>query len=1154
MEQAYKDFPYILNSKGIVARYAPDQCPPQTYLNLQNLEVRQENAISSRLGRSVVNSTQGTGNLPIFSGISGAIHSLGRLKTSTTTFRYAACVGNVFRIQGDSSGAFNRVSALNEFSGARISTLNYRPNFSSSPWLFLADQAVMRKDNGTFNPMEQWGIFPPVAPVSTQLGGILETDIDLFGTNVTDAIPSPPKTYTSIAPATVNISAISRTGGVVTVVTSSAHNIPTIFSAFVPLVSDVQIAGVTDGSYDGVFRPAVINTTTFTYVQAGPNTSSSGGTVGPYEVFNVNTSISSIPARTGLVTITPVSMTNITVGMALLLTDALGSNERVIVTAVTGSTFTAYVGNIHFPGENVLSLTLSGVINSGITAQIVATGPFDLDTSGALHPSTSLDLISMMVNTNNTLASIIIYFDVGDGSFTDYYVGVVDLSGLTLSTWSQLTIQLGSFTAVGLAGTVGHTFNNVSAYNLTITAGGSSSSVQFTDLYLQNVGGPVVADGGSPYDYRETFFNNNTGHESNPGVEQVPNAYLSPSGSISNTIAVSLIQPPDSQVTHLRLYRRGGTLNTGWTMVAQVPVGTQSYLDGFNDDDIADNDLLELDNDVPLTTTLPVPVTATLVGAVVGGGTQTVALSSVVNVYVNQQMTIDVGNLQETVIVQAVAGNNITAYFQLSHLAGTAVTATTRSGHAVNVGAVAFEMAWLIGDADNPDRLYYSKPEDPESFPPQNWIEIGTPSDPLMGVVAMRGQIFVFSLSRVYRVVVYPGVAPVYYPTSSRHGLAASFAWCVEESQIWYRSQDGIYVFEGDDSKYVSEPIEWLLANKEPNLSYIGIGAQDINLDMSNITPAIFSAASCMAYAKNEVFYSYQGVDGTRRRLIFDTAKQRWRNDGAGYLSMLFEEDTQNFLCGDSSNGLVYIDRTGDFDSGGYVAGSIVENPIAFQFQSPALDQGYSRNNKIYTELTIDLDTSGQSGSGITISALVIFDLGMTTENVFGPFVLSSNGRSQIPLLFNNGEAYAARTVTVSVDGVVVAPVHLYGIHIKAAVDAEYRLSYDSYWDKFGTDEPKFIKQCYLEYVAPDAGGINFSVYTEGSALPAFSFNAPQALTRTVLLVRVPPTKFHTFRTVGVSVTPFQLYGESHWEWKPVTGDKGYAKAKFGQISAQGGV
>jgi hypothetical protein len=80
------------------------------------------------------------------------------------------------------------------------------------------------------------------------------------------------RTDTFSLPTSYSISAISRTGNVVTVTTTTP-------SGLVP-GNPFAIAGVTDSSYDGTFVAiAPTSGTTITYNQNGPNSSSSGGSV-----------------------------------------------------------------------------------------------------------------------------------------------------------------------------------------------------------------------------------------------------------------------------------------------------------------------------------------------------------------------------------------------------------------------------------------------------------------------------------------------------------------------------------------------------------------------------------------------------------------------------------------------------------------------------------------------------------------------------------------------------------------------------------------------------------------------------------------------------------------------------------------------------------
>jgi len=94
------------------------------------------------------------------------------------------------------------------------------------------------------------------------------------GPQVADTIANISAISRTSADTIANISAISRTSNVVTVTTSSAHNL---------LATDqVVIAGVTDTTYNGTFAVAsIISSTQFTYNQTAANSSSSGGTANP---------------------------------------------------------------------------------------------------------------------------------------------------------------------------------------------------------------------------------------------------------------------------------------------------------------------------------------------------------------------------------------------------------------------------------------------------------------------------------------------------------------------------------------------------------------------------------------------------------------------------------------------------------------------------------------------------------------------------------------------------------------------------------------------------------------------------------------------------------------------------------------------------------
>ena len=76
--------------------------------------------------------------------------------------------------------------------------------------------------------------------------------------------------YHNIDPA-ISISSVTRASNVVTIVTTTPHLQSSSTAA--------NIAGINDDSFNGTYLPTIVNSTTFTYAQTGPDATSHGGTV-----------------------------------------------------------------------------------------------------------------------------------------------------------------------------------------------------------------------------------------------------------------------------------------------------------------------------------------------------------------------------------------------------------------------------------------------------------------------------------------------------------------------------------------------------------------------------------------------------------------------------------------------------------------------------------------------------------------------------------------------------------------------------------------------------------------------------------------------------------------------------------------------------------
>jgi hypothetical protein len=644
--------------------------------------------------------------------------------------------------------------------------------------------------------------------------------------------------------------------------------------------------------------------------------------------------------------------------------------------------------------------------------------------------------------------------------------------------------------------------------------------------------GLLNSTGGQPYDYRYTYFNINTGCESNPSQAITNAAFLvSP---VNQQVGVTWAASTDPQVTHVRLYRRGGTLNSGWLMVAQIAIGTTSYTDNLSDITIASNAILEVDNDPPVTTKLPVPVTGTLGTAPIAGGMQLVNFAGG-PFSVGQLLTVGAGATEEDVYIRDFAGGGINAWFQYAHVIGELLYADTQPSTPMNLAAVAFERVWLAGDPNNPNVLYYSKTTRPESFSPAGNLEVGSPSDPIMGLVEMRGVLHVFTLTTIYQVAVINGVVQNPVKTGVRHGLAAGFAWCLGENAIWYLGLDGVYEYSGGVSQLRSTSIGWLF-NKE---------------SFGPVPPLGVYSDACMAYFHNEVYLAYTDTQAARRRLIWSEEFNRWRVDSAAVNTMLVEEDTQTMVVSLQNGSLLFTDRVAgqNYDGDSLSApNTLTATAMALDIRTALTDQGLPKVDKVYNEATLDIDTGRE-----TVTFSVLFDDGNTEVILSNAVTCAGTGRQRFNFNINAGAGQTSKNIGFRVSGNVGtnaananSEVIVYQAHVRYHVEAEKRKSADTYWMRFGTDAYKVMKQGWLEYSATDAAGVTVSIYADGNTTtPVYTFTLPQSTIRTAVLIRFAPIKAKLLRFIATSASDFKLYDESGVEVKPFNQAKGYSRMRL---------
>ena len=725
------------------------------------------------------------------------------------------------------------------------------------------------------------------------------------------------------------------------------------------------------------------------------------------------------------------------------------------------------------------------------------------------------------------------------------------------NSWAACLIPRGNFLPVGQAGQAGVDWSNVTGWQLIIstnTNGGASFSVN--GMYLQWGYGPS-SFAGVGYDWRYTYYNANTGTESSPNPIQAFNqdyGYLASTSSpfFLRQAAQNLgYYSTDPQVTHVRLYRRGGILASNWVQVSQwenVTGGGQFLLkDVVSDTFLLQAPPLVLDNDPPVTSSLVNPIQTTLAAATTISGLssifstfspQPVTVAQSTAVFVPNQL-VEVGNANNIEVVSVVKGGTgtFTAILRLEHNQGEPVNVYAVPRQPCNLCCVAnlpggSTQVLLAGDMNNPARIYYAKPNQPETFGPQNYLDVGPADDPVMNIINWRGTTLVVTQKTWY--VFVGGSQPYTQPTGAAHGLASQQGWAFVEGAIWFQASDGLREFTGADGNYKTLPVEWLYRTNPECLPP--------QVSASNLSSVVVS------FFNQDVYASYISLDGQRYRLIYSLSYDRFRQDDIGATAMLWEKDTNQFLCGvqiGASEYAIVQDQqyNKDYDDGGWSNGALVETPINLTIQLPFKDLGSPHFPKQWNVLETDVNTQNQS-----LQTSLIFNT-EPQQTIVLPAINSGTVRQKLQQQISDGtqgadgyEAYAMSILHTM--AVITAPI-LFQENVYAAVLADYRSSFDSYWQKSSSDELKLWKEGYFDYQASDP--VTFSLYMNGYLdHPYYQFTLPAQTDRSVVRVLFPAMKCRLWRMIGVSSGSFQLWSPVQIDSKQLEEGSGYMRGEYG--------
>lgn len=691
--------------------------------------------------------------------------------------------------------------------------------------------------------------------------------------------------------------------------------------------------------------------------------------------------------------------------------------------------------------------------------------------------------------------------------------------GTGFERWYQLRFRIGDLIRVGTDKT--RTLKDVTSIMVSFNVSGATVQ-RFSSICISGGDGPDIGDDtdltGRAYYYRVVGRNEDTG-------ETGPPSPSSRGGVITRRqrISATCLQHPDPQVTKLDWYRYGGTLFE-WRFAGTTENSVSPrFVDTSSDAAIANNPLLEFSNFPPFATAdRPRSGTADVTGTMI------------------RRLTGDVFNVNwapgTQILVQGVA-------FQLyRHPLSTSALEVTAAANfpGITPGTYTWEIpnpilisnplkaVWgpfgqgssglyyfAVGDMNNPGVIYWTNPNDPNSMSDANFLEITSPSEPLIMGVIYDGRCYVFSSEQMF--YLNPNFNPqpgesifLAQPVANSRG-AWSYTGVTVDDKIYFWGKDGIYESEGGQPRSLTDDRLYPLFPHDGQLGS----------DIGEIKAPDYSRPLSMRLQADGEFLRaiYQSVDASWCMLIMDKSTGAWFYDtyGDGGLQVIQHDrgEQQYRLMGFTALGN-FVQQSGVLDVG---------TAIQARWRTQAFDGGETRAEKRWGDYSVDL-----AGGAQPIAIVPYFENFTLPE----PLQVVNAPLRQLTILdLNSGDEKFG--VNFGLDfthsGAGGSVVFAYEWQPSWILKPERAFLRATDWEGFGDGGNVFLQGLLIE---ADTLGADKTVQVDTDLGIVATLTLNHARQSTKPYVIDPPVTVHQVRLISAdSNDSWRLYG-LQWIWQPM--------------------
>lgn len=410
----------------------------------------------------------------------------------------------------------------------------------------------------------------------------------------------------------------------------------------------------------------------------------------------------------------------------------------------------------------------------------------------------------------------------------------------------------------------------------------------------------------------------------------------------------------DTQFDKLDFYRWGGSLFEFRYVGSTDNSGTPSFIDNLTDGAIANAKLLSFENLPPFPIVdLPKAGFVTIVGPKVtwvSGDKFPVTMAPGTIIAINGRSYLN----------YSLPSSDTLLYLTESAGALTNVPYEIRNpvliGHALPTifgpygGGLSALYIFALGDPFNPGVIYWTNPNDPDTASDRNYLEITSPSEPLVGGAMYDARPYVWSSERMFQLSPVPNPGPgesafVAQEIANSRGAVGPQA-ITNDIYLYFVSKDGIYLSEGGQPRSLTDDTLYPIFphDGQQGMTTNGVVAPDYSRQ---------SEFRLHAYS-SQLYFDYPGIDGNFHSLIYFSVTQGWLYDyyaslGKGVVTHYGEKGlgSYNILLGSENGKVLKFEGTTD-DS----------FPIQSTIWTPAFTAEDGRTRKRWGDYTLDLDTA----------------------------------------------------------------------------------------------------------------------------------------------------------------------------------------------------